>query len=67
MIIIDRLDKLSRIARLEVDGNFIEIPISLIPDGAREGYKLDIVAKPVENEREQHIKDLTNKLFKKKS
>ena len=55
MIVVDRVD--GDRAILEVDGEIVEIPASALPDGAKEGTWLSLVAN--DNDRtEEHAKKI---------
>ena len=63
MIIIDRFEGDKAI--LEVDTGHVDIPISKLPKGAKEGDVLRFVIDTDEtNNRKQRIDGMMNKLFK---
>lgn len=67
-IVVDSVDRNSGIARIEIDGNFIEIPSILVPKECLGGEILKfIVDSDSTNNSKNTVKELENKLFKRKN
>ncbi len=60
-IIIDRIDKQSRIVRLEINGVFYDLNVDILPIDAKEGDELILIKH--KSNRTKHINKLKNKLF----
>ena len=61
-VIIDRFE--GEFAVVEVGGSFVNMPIELVPDGAKEGSVLNITIDENETKsREEKIRGMMNQLF----